>query len=1054
MTQREIHQRKIPGTSREAEETHLREIIEVAQCNLDKANESVEAMGQGIKELFESIDMREKEALILWNDSSIQFRQYKHDLDRFKKARSKPYFGRIDFQDPAVEFPESYYVGRVGIASDKAEPLVIDWRAPLASVYYENSLGKCQYNVSSEGTYEIELTRKRTYEIENDTLKDFFDSDVVANDDLLTKYLAKNKRAVLGEIIATIQKEQNLIIRRSPKTNIIVQGCAGSGKTTVAMHRISYILYNYADEFRPQDFYIIGSNKILLDYITGVLPDLDVHDVTQMTMEELFVRLIYEDWDPNKHSIRPLDKADEVNCVKGSNKWFEELDEFCWNYEYDSIPRDSVYLCLNDKMYSDKIMVGKNLIVTYCRDNSQLSMQAKILMLNEILWSKYENLTQGRYVSLTAKEKAALEKKYRNYFGKDDWKGDIFELYNKFLEEQNKKGYKVEIPQNHFDVYDLAALAFLYKRIKEIDPIREASHVVIDEAQDFGMMAYSCLHYCLNNCTYTIMGDTSQNIHFGYGLNDWEELRKLILTGTYDAFGLLKKSYRNTVEISDFATDILRHGDFSVYPVEPILRHGNQASVRAFSCREELLSNALKQIKDWTADGYETIAVVCRDEEETREVATALSKYIDIVDGSDTSARFGTGIMALPVAYTKGLEFDTVLLFNPTEEHYPKTNDYVKLLYVACTRALHELSVFYTGKLTGLIADPVPKGKHLTELYAETLSKAHEYEKVTFTQKELEEQERIRGRQEMKERNSIGPSRIKTQAPVTDNAYHKPKPGATLARTAPIGEKTISKATGINQPDTNESHNTGLSDAKRNPTPFPYGSIPDTAFLKTKGHSKADFSIRWIKKGNGFVDLASNCGVLRIEALTDQIIRVAFAKGAGSEIKANYWMNDPSPVKLDVRENRQLVEITTKEILIRVEKNNGAVQFCKKDGTVLLSENKTEPRFIENNYARVFFEWGKKERLRSKGPLKGDYAEIAGKARYVSYENRDVRMPFLLSGKGYGIGIVAEDTAMVCDVPAQGQYIHIENMNQTEYYFLLGKDENDSADLYQKHLSK
>lgn len=170
-----------------------------------------------------------------------------------KRAR-KPYFGRIDFKDPNVKGDESYYIGRVGIAKNNSEPVVLDWRAPIASVYYESGLGPCQYTVSSEGTFTIDLKRKRTYEIENDHLKDFFDSDVVANDELLTKYLAKNKKAVLGEIIATIQKEQNLIIRRSPKTNIIVQGVAGSGKTTVAMHRISYILYNYSDDFRPEGF--------------------------------------------------------------------------------------------------------------------------------------------------------------------------------------------------------------------------------------------------------------------------------------------------------------------------------------------------------------------------------------------------------------------------------------------------------------------------------------------------------------------------------------------------------------------------------------------------------------------------------------------------------------------------------------------------------------------------------------------------------------------------------------------------------------------------------
>lgn len=150
---------------------------------------------------------------------------------------------------------------------------------------------------------------------------------------------------------------------------------------------------------------------------------------------------------------------------------------------------------------------------------------------------------------------------------------------------QKERGKKVPFTENEFDLYDLAALAYLYKRIKENDGIREASHVIIDEAQDFGMMAYGVLAYCLRGCTYTIMGDVSQNIHFGYGLNDWKDLQELILTGPFDSFGLLKKSYRNTVEISDFATEILRHGNFPIYPVEPVIRHGN--AVEICDCADE-----------------------------------------------------------------------------------------------------------------------------------------------------------------------------------------------------------------------------------------------------------------------------------------------------------------------------------------------------------------------------------------------------------------------------------------------------------------------------------
>ena len=306
-------------------------------------------------------------------------------------------------------------------------------------------------------------------------------------------------------------------------------------------------------------------------------------------------------------------------------------------------------------------------IDTYLHDNPLLSMQSKILMLNEIIYSKYENEVLGKEVKFPAKERSKLDKKYKTYFGKDDWKGSVYDFYRDFLLSQKEKEYDIDIPKDSFDVYDLAALAYIYKRIKETDPVREASHVVIDEAQDFGMMAYCCLHYCLRNCTYTIMGDTSQNIHFEYGLNDWEDLKKLILTGTYDAFGLLRKSYRNTVEISEFATEILRHGDFAIYPVEPIIRHGNAVRIEEYANVRSLISASVDTIKGWQSEGYETIAVVCRDEAEALKVSAELKKHIEIADDDIETAQFGAGVMVLPVAYTKGLEFDAVLLFDPSE---------------------------------------------------------------------------------------------------------------------------------------------------------------------------------------------------------------------------------------------------------------------------------------------------------------------------------------------------------------------------------------------------
>ena len=297
---------RIPAVTRQEEEKNLEEILGIARKKLNVVKKEMEGLEEELHVMQQEFDESDKEQQALWHNADARFQGARRELQRLSQAGKKPYFGRIDFRDQQTKNTESYYIGRSVIARDPAHPEVIDWRAPIAGVYYDSSLGETGYSVKGEGKFLIDLKRKRTYEIENEKLIDFYDSDVVANDELLTKYLAKNKQAVLGEIIATIQQEQNEVIRKKPQHNLIIQGAAGSGKTTVAMHRISYILYNYELEFKPEDFYVIGSNQVLLNYITGVLPELNVYGVCQMTMEQLFVRLLYEDWDAKKYKVKPV----------------------------------------------------------------------------------------------------------------------------------------------------------------------------------------------------------------------------------------------------------------------------------------------------------------------------------------------------------------------------------------------------------------------------------------------------------------------------------------------------------------------------------------------------------------------------------------------------------------------------------------------------------------------------------------------------------------------------------------------------------------------------
>lgn len=199
------------------------------------------------------------------------------------------------------------------------------------------------------------------------------------------------------------------------------------------------------------------------------------------------------------------------------------------------------------------------------------------------------------------------------------------------------------------------------------------------------------------------MGDVSQNIHFGFGLNDWEGLKRLLLKERNDSFNLLSKSYRNTVEISDFAQKILRHGSFSSYPIEPIIRHGTP--VNLVNCEDEngMIDKSVKLLKKWQQDGYDTIAVICRNSTESEYIAKVLGQQIKVEESDLEKAEFKRGILVLPVEYTKGLEFDSVLIYDPTCDKYPKDDGHAKLLYVAATRALHELAIVHTKEITKLL---------------------------------------------------------------------------------------------------------------------------------------------------------------------------------------------------------------------------------------------------------------------------------------------------------------------------------------------------------------
>lgn len=669
---------------------HLESCLSLIQDNIRLYEAREQASRKEVTALFQAVRKGEGDSYGQLVASQNILEHVQNTLRKNKAALDQPYFGRIVYDDLTYDASECCYIGKNGISRNQTDVVVVDWRAPVSNVYYENSLGKGRYTFPGSEDMEIDLHQKRTYDISDGTLHGFYDDDIAANDDLLVKYLSQNKEAVLGDIIATIQKEQNTIIRDLPNKNIIVQGVAGSGKTTVALHRISYLLYNYEALYKPSEFCIIGSSDMLLHYIRSGLPELDVHHIHEMRMDEVFPYLMGKAWKKQYQIVPDYPEAD----VKSHLPFIQALDAFLGRLTEEALnlsditdPDLGVILSL-DSMLETR---------SYHPDDSLYQFEKH---LNERILSRLKFLCTER----SSDFKKAKRQAFRKYFDPSIHKWTIPGLYLAFLselEEQNPSldfaATKAGVAKGKADVYDAAAFGLIYRRIFQKQDQDVFSQIFIDEAQDFGETVYYALKQILHDCYFTIMGDVSQNIRYETGMNDWEQLKEAMFDSPKDSFYLLLKSYRNTIEISNFAGQVLQKASQGGYQIDPVIRHGKPVEITHVES-EQLLEQLKETLQTVREKDFETIAVICRTPEEAEALKTELGIPLNEEDNS-----FHNGVMVLPVSLTKGLEFDCVILWKPDEDHYLDRPKDAKLLYVAITRALHELYLLTDRPLTALL---------------------------------------------------------------------------------------------------------------------------------------------------------------------------------------------------------------------------------------------------------------------------------------------------------------------------------------------------------------
>lgn len=663
--------------------------------------------------------------------------QKKLHINNLEVAKDKPYFARVDFVSEADGKISTIYIGKNGVMKN-TDIIVTDWRAPISSLYYDAEVGKCGYEAPN-GRINGEMLLKRQYEIEKGELQEYFDVNLVSNDGLLQKYLNDNNDARLKSIVSTIQKEQNDVIRKKISNNIIVQGVAGSGKTTVALHRIAYLVYNYINSIKENQYLVIGPNPVFLKYIKSVLPELDVDGVEQCTYEMFAKKYIDEDININPSNKKVIanisgKSKNNIDKFKCSMKYKDMVEQFLRVY-FHRITAKPLMLGNFQVLSSEEIESSFKLTENSFYNNLSNRIELTIDRLCSLIENKQSELITkyGDYsfelfkTTVTDEEKKKLRNMFskdrieiskncrstlRKYFNKS--KANATKLYKLFLNtisefdiysypylSELKKETMKNIKTNSYDFEDLASLIYIKRVISPDKDYNKIRHVVIDEAQDLGEFNFYSLKSTLPSATFSIFGDLAQSIYDYRGINSWEDVNKSMFKNNGNVINF-NKSYRTTAEIMNVADDVAE--SIGLGRSDLVVRHGDEVNVSFMEEEKNIPEYIAKKINEYKEKGYKTIAVISKTDllsNYMNDDLFALGIHIPNVSENDDLSDERFRICTISNQLAKGLEFDAVIINNANENIYSSSNPLdMKLLYVAITRALHELDIVYTGEVS------------------------------------------------------------------------------------------------------------------------------------------------------------------------------------------------------------------------------------------------------------------------------------------------------------------------------------------------------------------
>ena len=606
--------------------------------------------------------------------------EHDKELVRLKKMQESPFFGSVDFCYEDEEEAEAFYIGIGNFAEQSGcVPLIYDWRAPVSSLFYDYDKGEASYE-APDGTMNGEITEKWQYKIRSGRMVYEFESDVKIDDDILKQELGGNSDVQLKNIVRTIQKEQNAIIRNAKDRILVIQGAAGSGKTSVALHRIAYLLYHDRKNLKASNVLVLSPNSVFSDYISHILPELGEENIREMSFD-LFayheLKGITADCDDRYHYIEHC--MDGRSAAEEERYRWKQSDAFTGAVEGFLVQLEDRLIDFKDIEYKNMKKSAEELLTLYFYKFTEIPMLNRMEAVMEYCVDEYETLC-GK--SLRDDEMEIVREKFLSMYESRD----IYEIYNWFLEEQGLAALPdVPLAERYLQYEDVYPVLYLKYRLYQSRQHKDIRHLVIDEMQDYSYLQYVILKE-LFPCKMTILGDRAQSI-------DSEEQDVLqFLPNLFGKKGLriieLNDSYRNTLEIATYAQQIS-----GVKGIHYLERHG-KAVEEIRTDKRQALEQVLEKVylgTDGYKDGYETTAVLTMTEKEAREAYAFLKErredvhYID----RDTSA-FKKGITVTTYYLAKGLEFDQVFVLCGDKDH----EFYKQYLYICATRALHELGVF------------------------------------------------------------------------------------------------------------------------------------------------------------------------------------------------------------------------------------------------------------------------------------------------------------------------------------------------------------------------